>query len=119
MDKLKLEYNSLHKRYEYQFKNNKDEEVLIWIYEQIHDRNYKGSLMNLWVNHKYLDKFIDKTWQLDLYVTDKKGNCWNKYNPCIIPNENKINFRYILESTEENLKILINKCIEMANREEQ
>ena len=102
-------------RKEFKFVNNKNEEILIWATKTEHDRNFRNGLMNLWVKHGYLKKFISSTWHLELFVRDNEGNCWNKYNPQIIPGQHKINFNWMLEATEENLIKLINETKLLAN----
>ena len=104
-----------YKKLVYEFTNNKGERVLMWIYKQIHELDYKNSLMNIWVKNGWLKSPMVSTWSLDLFVFDKDGNCSNKYNPQIIPNRNQLNFDYIVPSTYNNLKKLLHKCEEMAN----
>ena len=44
---------------------------------------------------------------ISVYVTDKDGNCYGRYNPHELPKSHKINFDWVLEGTEENrIKIL-------------
>ncbi|MBQ8749862.1 MAG: hypothetical protein IJZ29_05290 [Clostridia bacterium] len=110
-----MKIKKIHNKLEIKFNNNKNEKIIIHVKIQQHDLTYKNSLMNLWVKNKYINQAIPKTWHLELYVYNKKGNCYNKYNPCIQQKTNKINFDHILPATFGNLKLLLKKCKEMAN----
>ena len=109
--KLVKELNKL----TYTFTNNKEEKILVWITQTQHYPNEKNSLISLWYKHGWIKEKYNKTWRLELFVYNKKNNCFNRYNPQIIPNTNTLNFDYVLPCTFSNLKILLNKCVEMAN----
>lgn len=79
------------------------------------DNSFKTSLPNLWKKYGYTDKVLDTYYYIDTYVYDSKGNCTGKYNP-----QNKlsddgkryiIDFKYMLEATDENKMILINEVL--------
>ena len=61
------------------------------------------SLPNLWKKHGYIDRVL-KTWiGVDVYVTDKAGNCRRDYDPTVWDNNgHQINFDWMLEDTTEN-----------------
>ena len=107
--------NVVMNRKEIIFTNNKDEKILIFLTIQTHDLKDKKSLMNIWVKNGWLEKPIEKTLRLELFVYDKKDNCFNKYNPQIIPNTNTINFDWMLEATEKNINKLLNEAYRIAN----
>ena len=66
-----------------------------------------SSIMDNWVNNGYIPKALPTWWSIDVYVTDKDGNCYGRYNPQELPKSHKINFDWVLEGTEENrIKIL-------------
>ena len=111
-----IRYNEFNKHLEIEFKNNKDETVLIWVNKVKSDKKDKNCLMNLWVENKYLDKFIDEYWHLELFVYTPDGDCVNKYNPQINYNTFKLDFNYILEATQDNLDYLLNKIKEISNK---
>lgn len=76
-----------------------------------------NSLPELWYKNGYMDKILKRYMCIQTYCTDKDGNCTGSYNPQII-GIHKLNFDYILESTEENLNNLIGKCVSMYERNE-
>ena len=66
-----------------------------------------SSIMNSWVKNGYIPKALPTWWSITVYVTDKDGNCYGRYNPQELPESHKINFNWVLEGTEENrIKIL-------------
>lgn len=70
-------------------------------------RAESSSIMDKWVENGYIPKALPTWWSIDLYVTDKYGNCYGRYNPQELPKSHKINFDWVLEGTEENrIKIL-------------
>lgn len=83
-----------------------------------------GSLMKLWVDNKYLPKFIEKTLCVRVYFEDENGNCIEKFNPqvkIVIEKykvskdtykntvKSMIEFEWVLEATEENEQKLLNE----------
>ena len=69
-------------------------------------RAESSSIME-WVKNGSIPKALPTWWSIDLYVTDKDGNCYGRYNPQELPKSHKINFDWVLEGTEENrIKIL-------------
>lgn len=114
MEKIIINANNY--RYEHSFINSKGERVSVWISNVKHDKNNKNGLMNLWVKNGFLNDFINETLHVDTYVYDEKNNCSGKYNPQIIPGENKINFAWILPATPENISKIIKEVIRLANR---
>ena len=67
---------------------------------------------NGWIKREGRDMFF--YWNLSTYFYDKDGTCWGRFNPQIIKGQNKINFKWLLESTESNALKLLTKMIEMA-----
>lgn len=72
----------------------------------------RNSLPYLWHKFGYTDKVLDDYIIINTYCTSKDGFCTNYHNPQI-NDMHKINFNYLLETNEENLKILVDKAIEM------
>lgn len=77
-----------------------------------HDLNSKNDLMRLWKKSGFIKKMFSTHICIDTYYTDKDGMCWGFYNITHTP-EHKIDFNYILEATEENIKMLVAECIRM------
>lgn len=70
-------------------------------------RAESSSIMNSWVKNGSIPKALPTWWSIDVYATDKDGNCYGRYNPQELPKSHKINFGWVLEGTEENrIKIL-------------
>lgn len=70
-------------------------------------RAESSSIMDKWIKNGSIPKALPTWWSIDLYVTDKDGNCYCLYNPQELPKSHKINFDWVLEGTEENrIKIL-------------
>ena len=66
-----------------------------------------SSIMNSWIKKGRIPKALPTWWSISVYVTDKDGNCYGRYNPQELPKSHKINFDLMLEGTEENrIKIL-------------
>ena len=99
---------------EFQFRNKDGEDVLI-IMKKFQNSRGKTSLPYLWYKHGYIDHILETWWNMDVYVTDAKGDCWGKYNPTIIEGKNKIDFKWMLEATPENADRLIAECVRRAN----
>ena len=70
-------------------------------------RAESSSIMDNWVRNGYIQKSLPTWWSIYVYVTDKDGNCYGRYNPQELPKSHNINFDWVLEGTEENrIKIL-------------
>ena len=77
-----------------------------------HDRKCRYDLANLWVKSGYITKFLPTTAHITTYYTDIDGRCSGLYN-IQHTRDGKIDFNYMLEATEENIKLLLAKCIRM------
>lgn len=93
-------------RYTFLEKNSKGESLIV---ELTHCTNAGGkhSLPYLWKKGGFIDRILETYITVDCYVTDKNGDCWNRYNPQIVKGMNKINFDYMLEDTEDNRNYLL------------
>ena len=70
-------------------------------------RAESSSIMDNWVKNGYIPKSLPTWWSIYVYVTDKDGNCYGRYNPQELPKSHNTNFDWVLEGTEENrIKIL-------------
>jgi len=101
-------------RKEYTFTNSKQEKIIVVLTETEHDRTNKKGLMNLWVKSGLMERFIPKTINIATYVYEINGDCVGKYNPQIVPGKNKINFAWMLESTPENERKIIEEIKRLA-----
>jgi hypothetical protein len=88
--------------------------LLVDVCKCIPDNTSANSLPILWKKHAYTSSVLSSYWSIIVYAYDKNGNCWGKYNPQIIPNANKINFDWMLEATDENLKKLLDEVERLA-----
>lgn len=101
----KMEKNafSLLDNYFYSFdETNKDGEIIQCEITKITNDGRKSNLINIWYEKGWIKKPLNDYWSIEVYATDKKGFCWGRYNPQILPGTTKLNFKWILEATEEN-----------------
>lgn len=76
---------------------------------RFNDRNSKGERIEVEfvkVENDYKEHLIN--------VWYKKGACWGRYNPQILPGGTKINFDWVLEATEENKERILHEIIKRA-----
>lgn len=103
-------------------KNKKGEKLQATITPISHDLKNKHSLMNLWVKNGWLEKPLKSYWNIDTYAKDAEGNYFRKYNPQeylyrqvsektgkVMVSRNRIDFDWMLDANEENLKRIIDE----------
>lgn len=99
--------------YELNETNKNGEKINVEIMEIFPDNTSENSLPNLWLKHGYTNKLYNSYLCIDCYVTDKDGNCWERYNPTIKLSDDEkrhvINFDWLLEVNEENKEKLLNE----------
>lgn len=100
--------------YTFEEKNYKGEKIQVEFTKCIVDSNSKSSLPYLWFEKGYTDKLLDTYWSVDVFATEENGHCWGKYNPTIKKGEYKLNFKWVLEATEENKQKILNEIIKRA-----
>lgn len=97
--------------YDLEETNKKGEKISVEIMEIFPDNTNTNSLPNLWLKNLYTNKLYHSYLCVSCYVTDKNGNCWERYNPTIKLSDDKkrnvINFDYLLEVSEENKEKLL------------
>lgn len=94
--------------------NKKGETIVVELTNVFPDNSSKSSLPVLWKNHGYTKELLNSYISVDVYVTDKKGNCWGKYNPQIVKGQNKINFDYMLEVSRPNRSKILDAITKLA-----
>lgn len=105
------------KRFVYEFvdKNRKGEKISVEIIGMTYE---KGGLPELWLKYGYIRKLLDSYMWVDVYVTDKEGNCYNRYNPTIKRakegNRNVINFDWLMEFNDNNIKKVLREIERLA-----
>lgn len=114
-EKMTIEkYGSARTMYYLNNKNKKGEELIIELME-CEDPKCKNSLPQLWKQHGYIDRVLDKYICIETHVIDLNGNCYEKYNPQVKfsenENRNMIDFNWMFENTEENKQKLLNETI--------
>ena len=95
-----------------------------WFFE-FEEKNKKGEkiicglalcecskLPKLWKKNGYINRVLENYWDLDIYVTDKDNNYYEKYNPQI--RGQKINFEWMFEATDKNKEKLLNEVYRLA-----
>lgn len=95
--------------YYFNDRNSKGERIEIEFVKIENDNN--RHLINLWYEKGFIKEKLENYWQVAVYVYDKEGNCYRKYNPQILPHGTKINFDWVLEATEENKERILNEII--------
>lgn len=95
--------------YYFNDRNSKGERTEIEFVKIENDNN--RHLINLWYKKGFIKEKLENYWQVAVYVYDKEGNCYGKYNPQILPHGTKINFDWVLEATEENKERILNEII--------
>lgn len=101
----KVEKNafSLLDNYFYSFDEaNEKGELIQFEITKITNDGRKSNLINTWYKKGWINAPLKNYWSVQTYITDKKGNCLERYNPQILPGTTKLNFKWILEATEEN-----------------
>lgn len=79
-----------------------------------HDRKNMNDLANLWVKYGDLDRFLPTTVHIDTCYTDSEGRSYiGKYNIQLTRDGKKIDLRYMLEATQENIDYLLSECIRL------
>ena len=71
--------------------------------------DYKNSLMNEWKRHGFITERFESYLHTNTYYC-KDGKCSGKYN--VMDKNSKVDFDYLLENTEDNIKFLVAKCIQ-------
>lgn len=99
--------------YELNETNKNGEKINVEIMEIFPDNTSKNSLPNLWLKHGYTNKLYNSYLCINCYVTDKDGNCLERYNPTVKLSDDEkrhvINFDWLLEVNEENKEIILNE----------
>lgn len=94
-------------RRRYQINHN----FIIDVTKCTHDLNNPRDLINLCKKHGYISKTIPTHISINTYFTDSNGDCWGYYNITIA--RDKINFEYLREWSEDNIKELLCECIRL------
>lgn len=98
--------------YTFHEKNKKGESAILELTKIYPDNTRKNSLPRLWKKAGYMDRVLKSYICIDTYITDKDGNCYERYNPQIRQDSHTINFDYMFEVSEENEEKLLNAFIE-------
>lgn len=91
-------------RYTFVDKTPKGEEVVVDL-SRCENSGKCYSLPNIWKKFGYVNRVLENWIGVNVFVTDKEGNCRRKYDPTIILYRDKfpqINFSWIIEDTPEN-----------------
>lgn len=82
-----------------------------------HDLEYKNDLMNLWKKAGFISEELPTHICIDTYYTDINNNCYGYYNITHKLSEDGkrtvINFDYLREWTEENIRELVAECVRL------
>lgn len=104
------------------FTNKHGEAIQIDLYRTTADEKSETDLMNLWIKHKYIKKFIKNRITVQTYAATANDDCFGWYNPTNKISDDKkrlvLNFDWVLEDTEENRQKIIDEVIRLANADE-
>lgn len=78
------------------------------------ENDHKEHLINIWYKKGFIKEKLENYWHVAVYVYDKEGTCYGKYNPQILPGGTKINFEWVLEAKEENKERILHEIIKRA-----
>lgn len=98
-------------RYTFEDKTPRGENIIVDL-SRCENSGSVYSLPNLWKKYGYINKVLDTWIGVNVFVTDKAGNCRRDYDPTIILDKGpQINFAWTLEDTPENRdRILAEIC---------
>lgn len=84
-------------------KNDKGESIAVEL-SLCEDFGGKNSLPKEWHRLGYTSEVLSDYWGITVYVTDKDGNCWGRYNPTSKHNGKRpvIDFEYMMRATRAN-----------------
>jgi len=94
-------------------KNNKGESLLLFL-NKCENYDISNSLPKLWYKHGYINRVLQSYWHIEVYVHNGEIEYYNnRYNPQLKSDESGenyiINFDWLFEATEENMKKLIDE----------
>ena len=79
----------------------------------------KNSLPALWHKYGFTKKVMSKWWNVQTYITNRKGECYRAYNPTSkkywYEKRWAINFDWLLDATPENFKKLLEEILRRFN----
>ena len=98
---------------EFKEKNKLNETLTIEVTRCTYDNKSSNSLPKIWLKNGYTNHLYNTAIHIDTYCTLENADCVSKYNPTCKLSEDKnrmvINFDNLLEVSEENEKLLIDK----------
>lgn len=109
VEKLNKEGTNLF--YTFDERTPKGELLQVGFWKVVND--HKGHLINLWYKKGWLKEPVKSYWSIDVYVTDQKGECHDRYNPTVTK-DHKVNFDWVIEATEENKEKLLDEIVRLA-----
>lgn len=113
---LKIEemgaYEGKRTRYTFHELNKKGEKIIV----ELGNCDGNSSIAKIWKNKKWIDKNLTSWINIEVYATDKKGQCLSKYNPQLTK-EHEINFKWILEDTKSNRCRILTEITKLAFEE--
>ena len=107
--------------YDFEERNKKGEKITVEISKTFVDDLSKSSLPYLWLKKGYTKKLFTNYLVCEVYAEDKKGNCYDRYNPTTKLSDDKkrmvIDFEWMLEVSDENIKKILDKVYQLAFEE--
>lgn len=97
--------------YTYEFKDKLQQKVIVVLSMNFCNPNDKYDNMYRWVQQGYIKEPLYSFWGVNVYVEGKEKT-YGDYNPTL--KQGKINFNFILEATEVNKVLLLNKIYDLS-----
>lgn len=110
---LKIEemgtYKGARTRYTFHELNNKGEKIVV----ELGCCDGNSTIAKMWKKEKWINKDLTSWISVEVYATDKEGQCWGKYNPQETGNH-KIDFKWVLEDTKQNRTKILTEITKLA-----
>lgn len=80
-----------------------------------HNLSNPNDLINIWKKCGFINKVKDTHININTFYTNEKGECIGKYNITLRRKGTRqvINFDYLLDATDKNIKLLVAECIRL------
>ena len=80
-----------------------------------HNLSNPNDLMNIWKKCGFIDEVKDTHINIKTFYTNEKGECIGRYNITLRRKGTRqvINFDYLLDATDKNIKLLVAECVRL------
>lgn len=74
----------------------------------------KNAITDLWFAHGNIASPLNAYLSVRTYVSDDKGNCYERYNPTVRNDNHMINFKWVMEDTKDNREKMLDEIVKQA-----